>query len=249
METLHTLHFAHLSEVPYENLDIMAGLPFNLDEDALFEKIVLRRRGGFCYELNILFARLLRELGFKVDILAAWIAKEDGSFGPEFDHPVLLVTLKERWLADVGNSKWFHLPLQLDDDRPRNRNGTIYQLGREGDYYVLFQQDTKGHLVPQYRFTLQPRKGAEFNNICHQRWTSPDSRFTQGVICSRLTPEGRIMLTKNRFVLLTEDGRTEQILNNEAEFVALLEEYFGTQSGSTYEPGQILDSPRRRQVE
>src|ERR1700690_1319067 len=66
IETLGGLHLAHLCAVPFENLDIHLGRPIALDDAGLFEKIVTRRRGGFCYELNGLFAALLRELGFSV---------------------------------------------------------------------------------------------------------------------------------------------------------------------------------------
>src|SRR5215212_1339106 len=89
--TLRDLHRAHLLAVPFENLDIHLGRPILLGQDALFDKIVRRRRGGFCYELNGLFAGLLRELGFEVTLLAAGVARADGGFGPEFDHLTLLV--------------------------------------------------------------------------------------------------------------------------------------------------------------
>jgi N-hydroxyarylamine O-acetyltransferase len=89
--TLHELHRAHLLAVPFENLDIHLGQSILLDQDALFDKIVTRRRGGFCYELNGLFALLLRDLGFDVTLLAAGVARADGGFGPEFDHLTLLV--------------------------------------------------------------------------------------------------------------------------------------------------------------
>ncbi len=89
--TLRELHRAHLLAVPFENLDIQLGRPILLDEQALFDKIVTYRRGGFCYELNGLFALLLRALGFEVTLLAAGVARADGGFGPEFDHLTLLV--------------------------------------------------------------------------------------------------------------------------------------------------------------
>src|SRR4051812_2868960 len=89
--TLRELHRAHLLAVPFENLDIHLGRPILLDEQALFDKIVAHRRGGFCYELNGLFALLLRDLGFEVTLLAAGVARADGGFGPEFDHLTLLV--------------------------------------------------------------------------------------------------------------------------------------------------------------
>jgi N-hydroxyarylamine O-acetyltransferase len=96
-ETLRRLHLAHLLSVPFENLSIHAGEPIVLDDEALFDKIVVRGRGGFCYELNGLFAALLRSLGFKVEMLSAAVMGRAGEFGPEFDHMALLVTLAERW--------------------------------------------------------------------------------------------------------------------------------------------------------
>src|SRR5215813_1352063 len=98
--TLRELHLAHLLRVPFENLSIHAREPIVLNDDALFEKIVTRRRGGFCYELNGLFAALLGSLGFDVAKLSAGVARPDGSFSAEFDHMTLLVNLDERWLAD-----------------------------------------------------------------------------------------------------------------------------------------------------
>src|SRR5215210_3696598 len=110
---LRDLHRAHLLAVPFENLDIHLDRRILLDQDALFDKIVTRRRGGFCYELNGLFALLLRGLGFEVTLLSAGVARATGGFGPEFDHLTLLVKATSAeataldlqstsWLADVG---------------------------------------------------------------------------------------------------------------------------------------------------
>ncbi len=89
--SLRALHHAHLCTVPFENLDIHLGRPIVLDERALFTKIVGHRRGGFCYELNGLFAAFLRDLGFGVTMLAAQFPRDDGRTAPEMDHLVLLV--------------------------------------------------------------------------------------------------------------------------------------------------------------
>src|SRR5690242_11838717 len=80
LATLRALHLAHLRAVPFENLDIGLGRPIVLDDAALYEKIVVRQRGGFCYELNGLFARLLCELGFPVTLLSAGVKGGDGQF-------------------------------------------------------------------------------------------------------------------------------------------------------------------------
>src|SRR5713226_8538960 len=97
-QTLRELQVAHLLSVPFENLSIHSGEPVILEDEALFEKVVVRRRGGFCYELNGLFSALLQALGFDVRMLSAGVRRSSGEFGPEFDHMALLVTLDRRWL-------------------------------------------------------------------------------------------------------------------------------------------------------
>ena len=88
---LQALHEAHLLAVPFENLDIFLGRAIVLDEASLWSKIIEQHRGGFCYELNGLFALLLRALGFQVDLLSAAVARSTGGFGPDFDHLTLRV--------------------------------------------------------------------------------------------------------------------------------------------------------------
>jgi N-hydroxyarylamine O-acetyltransferase len=104
VETLRAIHRRHLESIPFENLDIHLGRPLRLEQGALFEKIVRRRRGGICYELNGLFASRLTAIGFRVDLLSARIAHSAGEPGPEFDH--LCQTLRD------------HFGIELDDSFP-----------------------------------------------------------------------------------------------------------------------------------
>src|SRR5215831_13919573 len=127
-ETLRSLHVAHLLTVPFENLSIHAHEPIVLEDDALFAKIVERRRGGFCYEANGLFAALLRELGFAVSMLAAEVVSADGTVGPPFDHMTLLVETEQRWLADVGFGDSFLEPLLLDESGPQFQDGRTFRI-------------------------------------------------------------------------------------------------------------------------
>jgi N-hydroxyarylamine O-acetyltransferase len=120
LESLAALQRAHLEHIPFENLDIHLGNPVILDEELLYEKIVNRHRGGFCYELNGLFAALLEALGYGVTRLSARVF-DDGEPGPEFDHLLLLVDLKAEagwcYLVDVGFGEAFRVPLRLEADR------------------------------------------------------------------------------------------------------------------------------------
>ena len=234
--TLRELHRAHLLAVPFENLDIHLGRPIMLDQEALFGKIVTRRRGGFCYELNGLFALLLRELGFEVTLLAAGVARAEGGFGPEFDHLTLLVQDPAKapthnlqsaaWLADVGFGDSFRAPLRFVEGVEQEQEGGAYRLDRDGEHYTLMQRDAEGW-APQYRFTLQPHAQAEYTAMCHYHQTSPASSFTRKRVCTLATPNGRITLSDRTLIVTTRGERSEQVLPDESAFQAALREHFG----------------------
>ncbi len=227
-ETLCDLQVAHLLAVPFENLSIHARQPIVLDDNALFTKIVEHRRGGFCYEVNGLFAALLRALGFKVEMLSAGVANAEGGFGPDFDHMALMVTINERWLADVGFGDSFIEPLLLDERDVQRQGGRTYKIVREGDYLILMQRENEGEWKTQYRFTLQPYEYADYAEMCWYHQTSPQSPFTQRRICSRATEEGRLTLSEMRFITTSKnDERQEQILASQEEYEAMLREHFG----------------------
>lgn len=227
-ETLRELHLAHLSAVPFENLSIHANEPVVLEDDALFAKIVERRRGGFCYEVNGLFAALLRALGFKVDMLSAGVANPDGGFGPDFDHMALLVTLDERWLADVGFGDSFREPLLLDERSEQVQGSRAFRIVSDGQHLILMRRDEGDEWKAQYRFTLEPREYADYAEMCRYHQTSPQSHFTKARICSRTTADGRITLSEMRFITTLEQGeRQEKILMSEEEYAAMLREHFG----------------------
>ena len=230
--TLRELHRAHLLEVPFENLDIHLGRPITLDQEPLFDKIVTHRRGGFCYELNGLFALLLRGLGFEVTLLAAGVARADGGFGPEFDHLTLLVQIPlsmdsgqiaqsaqlavphpqplipnpqlPAWLADVGFGDSFREPLRLVEGLEQQQDGRAYRLDRAGEHLTLMQRDTSGW-QPQYRFTLQPHVWVEYADMCRYHQTSPESSFTRKRVCTLATTDGRVTLSDRKH----EDTRSK----------------------------------------
>jgi N-hydroxyarylamine O-acetyltransferase len=224
---LRALHTTHLLTVPFENLDIHLGRPIVLDQAALYAKIVARRRGGFCYELNGLFAALLRALGFSVTLLSARVSRPDGDFGPEFDHLTLLVEHDERWLADVGFGDSFREPLRLDAAGVQAHHGRAYSLTHDADQWTVHWPDSDGHWQARYRFTLQPRHLNDFAGMCHVQQTSPDSSFTQRRICTRTTPDGRVTLSDLRLIITAGDERQERQLRDEAEYRSMLREHFG----------------------
>lgn len=129
LDTLQRLHHRHMLAVPFENLSIIYHEGIDLREQALFDKVVNRRRGGFCYELNRLFAALLQQLGFTVAAVSGEVRARDGSFGPPYDHQALIVTLDQPYLVDVGFGDAFLTPLTLDDTPQPQASGTFIWNG------------------------------------------------------------------------------------------------------------------------
>lgn len=232
-ETLRGLQVAHLLAVPFENLSIHAGQAIVLEDDALFDKIVARRRGGFCYELNGLFAALLRALGFDVLMLSAGVANAEGEFGPDFDHMALLVKLEQRWLVDVGFGDSFREPLLLDERGEQAQDERSFRLVADGAHLILMQREHGGEWKAEYRFTLQPYDYADYAGMSRYHQTSPQSHFTSGRVCTRATPDGRVTLSEMRLITTAKgSGRQERMLASEEEYAAILREQFGIEMTS-----------------
>ena len=227
-QTLAGLHEAHYRTVPFENLDIALGRPIVPDEAACYDKIVARRRGGFCYELNGSFAWLLRALGFRVTLLSAGVmSREHKVFGPEFDHLTLRVDLAEPWLADVGFGEAFFRPLRLNERGEQWDRGGVFRIAEADGWHMLESWDKAGNWQPGYRFTLTPRALGDFAARCHYHQTSPDSGFTRHSTCSLPTTTGRVTLSDRRLIVTNGEVREETELHDEAARAAALREHFG----------------------
>ncbi|MEU7002367.1 arylamine N-acetyltransferase [Nonomuraea sp. NPDC046570] len=219
---LARLQRAHLAAVPFENLAIHLGEPVVLSEDALFDKIVQRRRGGFCYELNGAFALLLTALGYQVTLLSARVFGGERP-GPPFDHMALRVDLDEPWLVDVGFGTFAHHPLRLRpgvEQRDPAGVAEIVEHGPHGDLDVHLNGE------PQYRLDPRGYDLDDFVPTCWFQQTSPDSHFTRSLTCSRLTDRGRITLSGSRLIETADGERTERPLA-EDEILPAYRAHFG----------------------
>jgi N-hydroxyarylamine O-acetyltransferase len=225
-ESLRDLHLRHLRTVPFENLDIHLDRRISLAVPDLYAKIVDRKRGGFCYELNGLFAAVLRSLGYDVTMYACRVQSPQG-VGPLFDHLALAVTAPDspaRWLADVGFGRHSAYPLRLGVAGDQRDPNGVFRLeeGGCGDIDVLLD----GKL--QYRMETRPRVLADFDPTCWWQQTRPGSHFRAGPVCSRLTDSGG-MITLADHVLIATDGseRTETTLTSDEDVLAAYQSQFG----------------------
>jgi N-hydroxyarylamine O-acetyltransferase len=216
--------------VPFENLDIPLGQPIILSLPSFYDKIVRRRRGGFCYELNGLFGWLLEQLGFAVAMLSARVF-HGGQPGPEFDHLVLLIKMEERLIADVGFGDLFLEPLRLDAGQEEIQQDSLYRLTGSEFEKVLHRRQPDSDWEPQYVFSLTPRRLADFRVMCKHQQTSPQSFFRRKAVCSLATPDGRITLSNGRLIVTASGRREEREVASEDEYRALLETHFGIDLG------------------
>jgi N-hydroxyarylamine O-acetyltransferase len=226
LSTLRALQRALLLKIPFENLDIHFGRQINLSSESIYEKIVLRRSGGFCYECNILFFNLLNELGFQADYLSARMV-DRGIVGPEYDHMVILVNLEYEYLVDVGNGQSCREPLRIDGTNRAISEGYTYRVSTYNKAYALYYKQSDTAWTPRFLFTLTPKDRAEFSGMCHYHQTSPESVFTQRRLVTIATKEGRVTLTDMRLTITKGDDIQERVLTSEDDYYENLKLYFG----------------------
>jgi N-hydroxyarylamine O-acetyltransferase len=196
-ETLFAIQRAHLLAVPFEALDCYLGVPIRLERDALFDKVVTRRRGGFCYELNGLFGELLLALGFRVTRLAARPFTADG-LAPPFAHLALLVELERRWLTDVGFGYFTLAPLDIDEPSIQMHEGRRFRVADEDGALVAEELGMKSRWG--YRFTLEPHELGDYAEQCRVYSTDPASGFVQHATVSQAYPDGWITVTREQVI-------------------------------------------------
>ncbi|MFI1400187.1 arylamine N-acetyltransferase [Streptomyces sp. NPDC020681] len=224
---LRDLQLRHLQAVPFENLSIHLGEDIVLEEKALLAKIVEARRGGFCYELNGAFAALLRDLGFTVSLLQGRVFGGDGRLGIPYDHLALLVEAADdtgRWLADVGFGDHAHHPLLFDERGDQSDPAGTFRIVEAAEHGDL---DVHRDGKPQFRLETRPHSLDDFRAGAWWHRTSPESHFPKSIVCSRLTPEGRITLSGRKLVTTVGGERQEQPLADDAAVLAAYRDHFG----------------------
>lgn len=229
LPTLVGLQRAFVLTVPFENLDIRLGRPLRLEVPWLFHKVVVEHRGGFCYELNGLFAAILETIGFRVTRLGVSLRNRDtGSWTSPYAHLGLRVDLEESWLVDVGLNDAIRAPLGLWPDVTQTDGWTHYRLAQEaaGTWLLAFREPGEPWEA-RYRFDAVPRALEDFAPACEARQTAPDSLFRTGYLCCRALAEGRVTVTGQRVVVSDRAGRRERTLLDQAAFESALLEHLG----------------------
>lgn len=194
-ELLRKLQFAHCTTVPYENVDMLKGIPTSLEPEALYRKIVENRRGGLCFELNGAFGELLRALGYGVTDLAARYLRGETTI-PMRRHRVLMVqALDGLWLCDVGIGEICpREPIALLEGVVQEQFGERYRLRKDRFLGWVLMDEYKGQWRDFYSFTEEPQLMVDYiapNFYCEQH---PESPFNKTEMFALKTSAGRITL-------------------------------------------------------
>lgn len=216
---LADLQRAHLLAVPFENLSVHLDQPYSLAPADLYDKIVTRRRGGFCYELNGLFALLLTELGHDVELRSARVARDEG-WGPPLDHLALVVG---DLLVDVGFGAHSTYPLRLDTTKDQNDPGGVFRVvpRAHGEFEVTHDGERA------YLIETRPYELPDFTAMCWWQSHAPTTPFTTSLVCSRLTDSGRVTLSGRRLIETVAGERVEHDLTSDDEVLAAYRDRFG----------------------
>ncbi|VAX39054.1 hypothetical protein MNBD_PLANCTO02-127 [hydrothermal vent metagenome] len=234
LSTLRELHKQHVFTIPFENLDIHFGNPISLEISSLFKKLILNKRGGYCFELNGLFQSLLESLGFQVFSTAGRVLFDSEGIPPR-SHRLLIVTLeKEQWLVDVGFGAYGLLePIPLIVGGEYTQFGEEFKLEHDHELGFIFKSKVNHNWISQYTFTLEPHLPVDFIFPNYYHSHSPESIFTQKKICQLPTPEGRKKLAGMKLSLPHNGQSMETVARNQNEYIEMLKTHFNIEIPAT----------------
>jgi arylamine N-acetyltransferase len=245
LEVLRHLITAHTQSIPFENLDPLLGVPVDdLSPEALVEKLVHRRRGGYCYEHNGLMGYVLAELGFRVRRLAArvvWMLPPDSSL-PAQTHTALAVTFAGShgpFLVDVGfGGQTPTSPIRFETGGAQRTTREPYRLEDRGDGLVL-QARVRDQWQSLYEFT--PRT-APMIDLKVGSWfvsTHPSSHFVTNLVAATIADDARLNLADGNLTMHRADGTEKILLDDAAAVVDALSDRFGINVADVGERGVL----------
>ncbi|HEX7011786.1 MAG TPA: arylamine N-acetyltransferase [Steroidobacteraceae bacterium] len=244
LETLRKIHERHPHAIAFENLNPLLRIPVRLDEASLVKKILHGRRGGYCYEHNLLLKRALEEIGFEVTGLAARVLlnRPEDAITPR-THMLLRVDLdEETWIADVGfGGMTLTAPLRLIEDEAQSTPHEPFRVVRfHSDYLLQTQVRTEWRTL--YRFNLEEQHLPDYEVANWYLSNNPESHFVTGLIAARSSPGRRYALRNNELAVHELGGKTTRTrLTTAGELRECLERTFGLELPEVPELGRTLE--------
>jgi len=231
---LFELHRAQFFHIPFENFDIQLGHEIGLDPMHLFDKLINRQRGGYCFELNGLLLMALKELGFQARPLLARVHL-NGSPGGR-THQLSEVTLgSQTWLVDVGfGAGGPRQPLQLGTEEETWVEGFGYRMRNISPWGAMLETYDDGIWKPSYSFDLGYAGPGDIAMGNFYTSHSPDTHFTQSRTASLPVPHGRISLRNFDLTYLRKGEKQVTRIQPGQAYLEALKTHFGIDLGADY---------------
>ncbi len=229
LDTLAGILRAHMARIHWENLDVLLGRGVRLDLDSLYEKLVVSRRGGYCYEHSTLLAAALAHIGFTPVAHAARVIYARPRAEAPRTHMFLTVPIDGgSYVVDPGYGGHGPLvPMPLVAGAIVRHGRDAHRLVRLEGEWVL-ESEIEGAWKPLWTSTLEPESPVDFVMANHFTATWPQSPFATMLLMRALTPDGRRVTVANRDVTIARDGVFEQSqLADRLALRNLLAEHFG----------------------
>lgn len=229
-EWLIRLHRAHAQAVPFENLDILLGIPIRGDLPGLFDKLVTRRRGGYCFEQNGLLGAMLTKFGFTATSLLGRSTFGNPTPRPR-GHLITLVEIEKRlWIADVGFGGYGLLePLRFEPEIEQQAGGETYRIIASSTGFEV-EMWTAGAWKSLYWCDFAPCHPVDVEVMNFYHGNSPASFFNQTRVVARTLSDRRLLLTGNELKSVTKDGAGPvELIDGIDRYKTILAEQFGIQ--------------------
>lgn len=213
-EQLFRLHRCHSLSIPFENFTPFCGEYPSLNPDDIFKKVVRNRRGGYCFELNLLFQQLLEDFGYQVRPIFCRPYSGEGVKLP-LTHRMMLVFLGEKtWLADVGlgGNGWIE-PLLLQMDVEQHQWGRCYRITEDPDMGYVVQVKRREGYATAVAFGTQKAEESDFVMSNHYTAAHPASPFVNRMMCTIPTLNGRNTIRDTKLRIETNGNTVESELN------------------------------------
>ncbi|MBN4079979.1 arylamine N-acetyltransferase [bacterium AH-315-C08] len=227
---LEGLHHAHLHAIPFENFDILSGKGINLELEALFNKLVHNKRGGYCFELNGIFLEALKTFGFEARPLLGRVHITGVPTGR--GHQITLVTLQgKKWIVDVGfGGSTPRTPIQLEFDKPFTQNGQRIRLIETQEFGIMLQSQNKDQWQNLYSFDLEYVCPGDIQYGNHFASTHPDSFFTYARVAALPVHNGLFTLYNNTLTSVVSGKEEARELADGQPYIDALKTCFGIES-------------------
>jgi arylamine N-acetyltransferase len=225
---LFALQEAHCGAVPYENFDILAGRPISLALPDLYRKIVLERRGGYCFELNGLFGELLRALGYEVTEYFARFLRDEPPL-PMRRHRVLVVEAQgKRYFTDVGVGGVVpRRPLVMAPGVEQKQNGETYRLVCDPVLGNVIEEFRHGAWSNYVGFTDDPAWPVDFLATNYWCQYAPESMFNKEPMAAILTKDGRVTMSGREVRVFSPEGVEVIPLETDGDVKEAARKWFG----------------------